>query len=247
MTDTGLNLVGASCGVAFLGHIISRRQFRSHGGKKRYQKRPTEGIRIDADMKELKAELRARKFMKGDGEPIPAGCNRFYHLPQSEANRRVNQILREYSIRFEYADNRIQVLTWVGYVLRHSLAKMYAAKYKLRSRAKVFRKAGGDLSKPLKAGEGLSPVGRSDGGLLKGDIRIPGILFYKRSSIPKADESPLAKGWQPEHEKILERIARKEQISEKDREEIADFVKTRVWSSSRDSMERQAWHNLAKK
>lgn len=38
----------------------------------------------------------------------------------------------------------------MNYIIRYSVAKLFAAKFRLRSIAKVFAKAGKDLSRPIK-------------------------------------------------------------------------------------------------
>nr|AJF36691.1 hypothetical protein [Klebsormidium flaccidum] len=239
--------------VGFLGHIISKRQvytYQRYGINKQYKKRRMMIFTLDADMKKQKTKLLAQKYINGEGEPLP--CFGLLRLPQSEANMRINSVLRGLSNWFEYAGNRRRVLAWIAYVLRSSLAKMYAAKYKLRTVAQVFQKGRGDLSKPLKAREGLSHVGVTDEQIIKweGSVtgrgtprKIPGILFEKYLKIPKPNKSPLAKGWQPKHEKILESIYDKKtgQILEKERQKLIEFVNTRARSSSKDPMERLAW------
>ena len=118
--------------------------------------------------------------------------------------------------------------------------------------AQVFKTGGDDLSRPLKAREGFSHVGVTDEQIMKweGSVtgkgtprKIPGILFNKYFKIPKPNKTPLAKGWQPKHEKILESVYEKQtgQILEKERRKLIDFLKTRARSSSKDPMERLAW------
>jgi group II intron reverse transcriptase/maturase len=205
-----------SRGVGFLGHVISKRQvytYQRYGINKQYKKRRMMILTLDADMKKQKMKLLAQKYINGEGEPLP--CFGLLRLPQSEANMRINSVLRGLSNWFEYAGNRRRVLAWIAYVLRYSLAKMYAAKYKLHTVPRVFQKGGGDLSKPLKAREGFSHVGVTDEQIMKweGSVtgkgtprKIPGILFEKYFKIPKPNKSPLPKGWKPKHEKILESI-----------------------------------------
>ena len=242
-----------SKGVAFLGHVISKRQvytYQRYGKEKQYKKRRMSILTIDADMNKQKKRLIAQRYLSGEGEPLP--CFGLLRLPQSEANTRINSVLRGLSNWFEYAGNRKRVLSWVAYVLRYSLAKMYAAKYKLHTVPRVFQKGGGDLSKPLKAREGFSHVGVTDEQIIKweGSVtgkgtprKIPGILFEKYFKIPKPNKAPFPKGWQPKHEKILESIYEKQtgQILEKEREKLMDLINARARSSSTDPMERLAW------
>lgn len=242
-----------SKGVGFLGHVISKRQvytYQRYGIKKQYKKRRMMIITVDADMKKQKSKLLAQKYINGEGKPLP--CFGLLRFPQSEANMRINSVLRGLSNWFEYAGNRRRVLAWIAYVLRSSLAKMYAAKYKRGTMAQVFKTGGGDLSRPLKAREGFSHVGVTDRQILKWEElvtgkgtprKIPAILFDKYYKIPHPNKTSLAKGWQPKHERILDSIYEKQtgQILEKERQKLIDFVKTRARSSSKDPMERLAW------
>ena len=242
-----------SRGVGFLGHVISKRQvytYQRYGINKQYKKKRFVIFTLGADMKKQKAKLLAQKYINGEGEPLP--CFGLLGLPQSEANMRINSVLRGLSNWFEYAGNRRRVLAWVAYVLRSSLAKMYAAKYKLGTMAQVFKKGGGNLSRPLKARKGFSHVGVTDEQIKKweGSVtgkgtprKIPGILFEKYFKIPRPNQNLLANGWQPQHEKTIISIIDREtgQILEKERQKLIEFVKTRARSSSKDPMERLAW------
>ena len=81
---------------------------------------------------------------------------------------------------------------------------MFAAKYKLRSVAHVFRKAGKDLGRPL-GSKGVTNHGaeedrsgkdaKSTRSVIKGEI--PKLLYIKYKDIQKPDLNPLAKQWGP--------------------------------------------------
>ena len=240
-----------SKGVGFLGHVISKRQvytYQRYGTNKQYKKRRMMILTVDADMKKQGTKLIALKYINGGGEPLP--CFGLLRFPQSEANMRINSVLRGLSNWFEYAGNRRRALAWIAYVLRCSLAKMYAAKYKLGTMAQVFKRGGNDLSKPLKARERFSHVGVTDEQIMKWEEsvtgkgtprKIPAILFNKYFKIPKPKKSSLAKGWLPSHEKRIASICERGQILEKERQELIDLVKTKAHSSSKDPMERLAW------
>ncbi|KAE8681850.1 hypothetical protein F3Y22_tig00111303pilonHSYRG00093 [Hibiscus syriacus] len=51
---------------------------------------------------------------------------------------------------YRYADNLKKIVGFCAYVIRSSLAKLYAARYMLKSRAKVYKIASRDLSRPLR-------------------------------------------------------------------------------------------------
>lgn len=151
-----------SVGIPFLGHRIGRRVVHT---KQRYQTQ--EGWRwrikkkviltMDADMNQLKLRLQQQAYLAGNGDPLPNFG--LMSLPQSEANRRMNSILRGYANWYQFAGNKRRAIAYLAYVLRSSLAKMFAAKFKLHSLKKVFQIAGNDLGRALEA---RYPVGVTD-------------------------------------------------------------------------------------
>ena len=69
---------------------------------------------------------------------------------QAHANSQMNKFLETMADWYKYADNHKKVVGFCAYVIHSSLAKLYAARYKLKSRAKVYRIASRRLSHPLK-------------------------------------------------------------------------------------------------
>jgi len=56
---------------------------------------------------------------------------------------------------YKLANNRKEGITYAAYIVRFSLAKMYAAKFRLHSVKKVFKAGGKYLNKPIgKSGHG---------------------------------------------------------------------------------------------
>ena len=151
-----------SVGIPFLGHRIGRRVVRT---KQRYQ--TEEGWRwgrkkeviltMDADMNQLKLRLQQQAYLAANGDPSPNFG--LMKLPRSEANRRMNSILRGYANWFQFAGNKRSAIAYLAYVLRSSLAKMFAAKFKLHSLRKVFQITGHNLGRVL---ETRYPVGVTD-------------------------------------------------------------------------------------
>nr|YP_004927693.1 hypothetical protein TrlaMp45 [Treubia lacunosa]AEH99740.1 hypothetical protein TrlaMp45 [Treubia lacunosa] len=151
-----------SVGIPFLGYRIGRRVVHT---KQRYQTR--EGwqwrlmqrviLTMDADMNQLKLQLQQQAYLAGNGDPLPNFG--LMSLPQSEANRRMNSILRGYANWYQFAGNKRRAIAYLAYVLRSSLAKMFAAKLKLHSLKKVFQIAGNNLGRALEA---RYPVGVTD-------------------------------------------------------------------------------------
>lgn len=113
-----------------------------------------------ADSDKVIKKLSENKFCDLSGNPKP--CFQYMHQPQSLTNRRIRGLVLGLCNYFRLANNRRRFTSRISYILRHSTAKMYAAKYKLRSRARVFKKAGKYLEMPLKAREDKLPLGATD-------------------------------------------------------------------------------------
>ena len=58
-------------------------------------------------------------------------------------------ILRGLANYYKIANNSRQMISHLNYIIRFSIAKMFAAKFILSSIAKVFALAGKDLSRPI--------------------------------------------------------------------------------------------------
>jgi hypothetical protein len=114
----------------------------------------------------------------------------------------MNKLLMTMAEWYRYADNRKKVVNFCSYIIRGSLAKLYAAKYKLRSRAKVYKIASRNLSRPLKDKKGQSPEYTN---LLRMGLvdSVDGLQYTRMSMVPDPDYTPLPSGWRPDHEKFL--------------------------------------------
>lgn len=71
----------------------------------------------------------------------------------------------------------------VSYIIRSSLAKLYAAKFKLRTTAAVFKIAKNDLSLPI-GRRAKSVIGVDEDGVPKNKKGLVGIKYAKYNSIP---------------------------------------------------------------
>ena len=100
-----------------------------------------------AGLKRVTKQLKDKGFRDGEGNSLT--CFRYLKLSQSEANKQIYFILRGLSNWWSIAGNRKAALSYVSYILRYSLAKMYAAKFKLNTVAQVFRLGKNNLSKPV--------------------------------------------------------------------------------------------------
>lgn len=194
--------------VPFLGYSIRRgpsfaMKHTQHFGNytRRIRRVRSGGLILLADADKIVQSLAYKGFCKGS-EPVPNF--RFMHHPQSYTIARVNSILRGLNEYYQISENRRATISYTSYLIRYSIAKMFAAKYKLRSVAHVFKKAGKDLSKPLKSKGSLTHGAKDDqlvkdaksaGSVVKGTM--PKLLYTKYKEIPKPDLSPLARRWDP--------------------------------------------------
>lgn len=177
-------------GIEFLGYIFSRRQLfikQSYSGRVVTRKMtiPT----LDVNMKRVIDRLSKANFCDRNGNPTPAF--RYLRLPQSETNVKVNYILKGLSEWWSIAGNRRTALARLAYIIRYSVAKVYAAKFKLKTVAAIFKIGGNDLSKPIGvrtksvtgAAESYTPQGSKK--------KLKGILFDRYHKIPKPEPSKL--------------------------------------------------------
>lgn len=191
-------------GIEFLGYIFSRRQLfikQSYSGHivTRKMTIPT----LDVNMKRVIARLSEANFCDGSGNPTPAF--RYLRLPQSETNIKVNYILRGLSEWWSIAGNRRAALARLAYIIRYSVAKVYAAKFKLKTVAAVFKIGGNDLSKPIGV-RAKSVIGADEPNTPQGSKKkLMGILFDRYYKIPKPKPSKLNPNWITEYMKALQK------------------------------------------
>uniref|UniRef100_A0A0E0E9S9 Domain X domain-containing protein n=1 Tax=Oryza meridionalis TaxID=40149 RepID=A0A0E0E9S9_9ORYZ len=195
-------------GIMFLDHVLCRRvvyptlRYTATGGKIISEKGVGTLLSVTASLKQCIKQFRKLEFVKGDREPDPQPCFRMFHATQAHTNAQMNKLLLTMAEWYRYADNRKKVVNFCSYIIRGSLAKLYAAKYKLRSRAKVYKIASRNLSRPLKDKKGQSPEYHN---LLRMGLvdSIDGLQYTRMSMVPDPDYTPLPSGWRPDHEKIL--------------------------------------------
>lgn len=104
-------------------------------------------LTLMADQEKVIKRLKEGGFCDGKGDPEP--CFRYMHQTQSLTNSRVRTLILGLCNYYKLANNRRRFTHRISYILRHSIAKMYAAKYKLGTRAQVFKRGGKSLSLPL--------------------------------------------------------------------------------------------------
>lgn len=203
-------------GIQFLDHIICRRvihptlRYTASGGNIVSQKGVGTLLSVTASLQQCIRHFRRLQFVKGDRDPEPLPCNPMLYSGQAHTNAQMNKFLETMADWYRYADNRKKVVGFCAYVIRSSLAKLYAARYRLKSRAKVYRIASRDLSGPLRESSNNSAPEYSD--LLRMGLvdAIERVQFSHMSLIPSCDYTPFPRNWVPEHERVLHEYIRLE-------------------------------------
>ncbi|CAK7350220.1 unnamed protein product [Dovyalis caffra] len=201
-------------GIQFLDHIISRRviyptlRYTGSGGKIVSEKGVGTLLSVTACLQQCMSQFRRLKFVKGDKDPEPLPCTPMLYSGQAHTNAQMNKFLETMADWYRYADNRKKVVGFCAYVIRSSLAKLYAARYRLKSRAKVYKIASRDLSRPLRESSNNSAPEYSD--LLRMGLvdAIEGVQFSHMSLIPTCDYTPFPRNWIPDHEQVLHEYLR---------------------------------------
>lgn len=203
--------------VPFLGYLIGRRIVltkQRYGAEKRWVTRKAVIPILDGDINKMIQNLAKNNFCDKSGFSQPNFS--LLMLAQSEINARINSIILGISNWWSIAGNRRRGVARISYILRFSTAKLYAAKFKLDSIAKVFKKGGKGLDRPLSSNKS-SVVGVTDEWIknwfkpsdmnsvsVKDQIRrIQPILYSKYKDIPKNLGSKLKPGWKPDFVKDL--------------------------------------------
>lgn len=201
-------------GIQFLDHIICRRvihptlRYTSSEGKIVSEKGVGTLLSVTASLQQCIRQFRRLAFVKGDRDPEPLPCTPMLYSGQAHTNSQMNKFLESMADWYRYADNRKKIVGFCAYVIRSSLAKLYAARYRLKSRAKVYKIASRDLSRPLRESSNNSAPEYSD--LLRMGLvdTIEGVQFSHMSLIPSCDYTPFPRSWVPNHERVLREYIR---------------------------------------
>lgn len=163
-----LNKVHLSKGVKFLGHIWKRKKVVLKSCFKNSKQKVTFAF-LEIEIKTILKALQAQKICDGTGKALPLFA--YLHFSQKESNLKVNEILSFFCRWCALAINRRYVIAFISGIFRLALAKMYAAKFKLKTTAAVWKKGGYFLNKSLSINK-------------KKDSTIPKILYGKYNLIP---------------------------------------------------------------
>ncbi|XP_028795709.1 nuclear intron maturase 2, mitochondrial-like [Neltuma alba] len=237
-------------GIMFLDHVLCRRvvyptlRYTATGGKIISEKGVGTLLSVTASLKQCIKQFRKLNFLKGDRDPDPQPCFRMFHATQAHTNAQMNKFLSTMVEWYRFADNRKKVVNFCSYIVRGSIAKLYAAKYKLRSRAKVYKIGSRNLSRPLKEKKGQSPEYHN---LLRMGLveSIDGLQYTRMSLVPETDYTPFPGNWIPDHEKALleyikledPKTLEEQRSSMKEQGLVSpqDYISMLVWNYKRSS------------
>ncbi|KAL6197387.1 hypothetical protein ACLB2K_032996 [Fragaria x ananassa] len=216
LDNSKLEIEHITRGIQFLDHIICRRvihptlRYTATGGNVVSEKGVGTLLSVTASLQQCIRQFRRLAFVKGDKDPEPLPCTPMLYSSQAHTNSQMNKLLETMADWYRYADNRKKVVGFCAYVIRSSLAKLYAARYRLKSRAKVYSIATRDLSRPLRESSNNSAPEYSD--LIRMGLvdAIESVRFSHMSSIPSCDYSPFPRNWVPDHERLLQDYIRLE-------------------------------------
>jgi len=131
--------------IHFLGYLITKRKVRVVKEKAKYE---MNNMSLMIDIPKVIKKLNSKGFCDEKGFPITHPA---YIAPsQVDTNALMTAVLNGYYDFLKIGKNRQKAMDYVLYIIRYSLAKTYAAKYKLGSTRKVFQIAGYDLGKPIR-------------------------------------------------------------------------------------------------
>ncbi|CAN6216662.1 unnamed protein product [Urochloa humidicola] len=233
-------------GIEFLDHVITRRviyptlRYTASGGNIFSEKGVGTLLSVTASLQRCIRHFRKLELVKGDRDPEPLPCSPMLYSGQAHTNSQMNKFLETMADWYRYADNRKKIVGFCAYVIRSSLAKLYAARYRLKSQAKVYKIASRDLSRPLRESTRNDAPEYSD--LLRMGLVdfIEGVQFAHMSSIPSCDYTPFPRNWVPHHELLLQ-----EYIKLQDPKffcELHKTIKRQEISSPQDDVSEMVWY-----
>lgn len=159
----------------FLGHKISVKDVmykKKNNGK--VQNCRQKILTLFVDMKNLIKKLHDLGYCDKRGKPVPNF--RFLKQTQSLTNYNTRYLLIGLNNYYKLANDKNRAMNRIKYILKTSIAKMYAAKYKKRTVAAIYKIAGKDLNKRIKS---KNPIGATDNALANNLNNIENINIVK--------------------------------------------------------------------
>lgn len=245
LDNSKLEIEHIARGIQFLDHIICRRvihptlRYTGSGGNIVSEKGVGTLLSVTASLQQCIRQFRQLELVKGDKDPEPLPCNPMLYSGQAHTNSQMNKFLETMADWYKYADNRKKVVGFCAYVVRSSLAKLYAARYRLKSRAKVYGIASRNLSRPLRESTNNSAPEYSD--LLRMGLvdAIEGVQFSHMSLIPSCDYTPFPRNWIPDHERVLQEYIKLD--NPKFFCDLLRYIKQKGLSIPQDEISQMVW------
>jgi group II intron reverse transcriptase/maturase len=145
------------------------------------QRIPPLGVKVYADMKQIINRLAEKGYCDRAGFSIP-NWKEALQPPQTYSVDRGARVIRGLDSYYKVANDRRATTHRVMYIIRNSLAKTFAAKFKLDTMSKVMAKARKDLSKPLQSKKPV--IGNTDERQIKDAEKAGGKLIDRTIRIP---------------------------------------------------------------
>lgn len=246
LSNANIEIEHITRGVEFLGHVICRRviyptlRYTATGGTIFSEKGVGTLLSVTASLQQCIRQLKRVELLKGDKDPEPLPCQPMLYAGQAHTNSQMNKFLETMADWYRYADNRKKLVGFCAYVIRSSIAKLYAARYRLKSRAKVYKIASRDLSRPLIEKTRNDAPEYSD--LLRMGLvdAIEGVQFSRMSMLPSCDYSPFPRNWLPDYERVLREYIKLQ--NPKFFCELHKSVKRQELSSPQDDIANIVWN-----
>lgn len=171
----------------FLGYLISMHSGITTRTKKCRKRLTGKGhVVLKVDQQKVIARLAEKRFCTKEGAPRPKFT--YIYDTQAVTNEKINRIFRGIINYYKLADNVQHFGCRLFYIFSHSLAKMYAAKFRWHRRATIFKIGGRDLSQPLLTKKGTGYLGRANNSYI---IPLKGIIYSHYKDVPKPIRAPL--------------------------------------------------------
>lgn len=135
-----------SKGLFFLGYIWKRKMLVLKSSFQNYKQNFFFSV-LQVEITNTLKVLQKQKICDGSGKALPLFF--YFHLSQKNANIKVNEMLVFFFNWYALASNRRYILSIISSIFRLSLAKMYAAKFKLKTTSAVWKKGGYFLNQAL--------------------------------------------------------------------------------------------------
>lgn len=132
--------------VMFLGTIIKRScQVGYIKIQASAMKRKNRQLRFEAPIQRIRSKLISSGFIK-KGKSYPRYI--WMHLTHDQIIHLYNAVFRGFINYYSFVHNYSRLVSYVGYILKQSCAKLLAAKFTLNKTIKAYKKFGKDLRSP---------------------------------------------------------------------------------------------------